>query len=182
MEPNNQNGYNGSGTHSPPHSPPQSPPLSGSEGSSRPGGKSGSAAGSASELGSDVKKAAQARAEEGADTAKRTLSSTASHSAEALGCAADSLRDQGEETLAQATTSVASVLSDYAERIDKRTAEDLMQDAVGLARRNPTLFVLGSVGLGLALSRFFKASSGSSGELSGRQPGGSSGEPSGGNS
>lgn len=160
MDPNNTNGQQGNGT----HPPSQSPPLSGT---SRPEGKSGSAAGRASEFGnevkSDVKKAAQARAEEGADTAKTTLSSTASHGAEALGAAADSLRDQGEERLAQATTSVASVLSDYAERIETRTAEDLVQDAMGLARRNPTLFVLGSVGLGLTLSRFFKASSGSSG-------------------
>jgi len=120
-----------------------------------------------------VKKAAQARAAEGTDAAKRTLSSTASHGAEALGHAADSLRDQGEERLAQATTSVASALSDYAQRIEKHTAEDLIQDAVGLARRNPTLFVLGSVGLGLTLSRFFKASSGVSGESSGRSSGGS---------
>lgn len=73
--------------------------------------------------------------------------------------AADSFREQGEETLAQTTTSIASGLSEYAERLEKRTAEDLIQDLVRLARQNPTLFVLGSVGLGIALSRFFKASS-----------------------
>lgn len=138
MEPNNTNGHPGNGNHSPSQS---------------------SLSDKASELGNDVKKAAQTRAEEGTDTAKRSLSSTASHGAEALGHAADSLRDQGEERLAQATTSVASALSDYSRRIEKHTAEDLIQDAVSLARKNPTLFVLGGLGLGLALSRFFKASS-----------------------
>lgn len=122
-----------------------------------------SPAGNASELGSEVRKTAQARAEEGAETAKRTFSTTASHGAEALDRAADSLREQGEETLAQTTTAIASALSDYAKRMEKHTAEDLIQDAIGLARRNPTLFVLGSLGLGLTVSRFLKASSGSSG-------------------
>lgn len=154
MEPNDPNTQQGRGT--------QPAGAPGSEGSSNPGGQTDSAAGSASELGSEAKKAAQAKAEEGADTAKRNFSSTASHGAEALGRAADSLRDQGEETLAQATTSIASGLSEYAERLEKRTAEDLIQDLVRLARQNPTLFVLGSVGIGLALSRFLKASSRSS--------------------
>ncbi|MDX1553246.1 MAG: hypothetical protein R3198_11530 [Marinobacter sp.] len=121
---------------------------------------------SASELGGEAKKAAQAKAEEGADTVKRNFSSTASHGAEALGRAAESLREQGEESLAQTTRSIASGLSDYAERFEKRTAEDLLQDAVRLARQNPTLFVLGSVGIGIALSRFFKASSRSPGGYS----------------
>ncbi|PSF06934.1 hypothetical protein C7H08_17885 [Marinobacter halophilus] len=133
--------------------------ASGGADSSKPGSNTDSVAGSARELGSEAVKAAQAKAKEGADTAKRTVSSTVSHGAEALGCAADSLRDQGEETLAQTTTSIASGLSEYAERLEKRTSEDLTQDLVRLARQNPTLFVLGSVGVGIALSRFFKASS-----------------------
>ncbi len=151
MEPNDPNTHQGRGA--------QQAGAPGSEDSFNPGSKTDSTAGSASELGSEARKAAQAKAEEGADTAKRNFSSTASHGAEALGRAADSLRDQGEETLAQATTSIASGLSEYAERLEKRTAEDLIQDLVRLARQNPTLFVLGSVGIGLALSRFLKASS-----------------------
>ncbi|MEX2474024.1 hypothetical protein [Marinobacter sp.] len=168
MEPNDPSTNQGRGT--PP--PSQSPPLSGTssqqagrpggEGSSQPGSKPDSTEKSAGDLGSEAKKAAKARASEGADTAKKTASSTVSHGAEALGRAADSLRDQGEESLAQAVSSIASGLSEYAERLEKRTAEDLVQDLVRLARNNPTLFVLGSVGLGIALSRFFKASSRSS--------------------
>lgn len=155
MEPNDPTTQQGRGT--------QQAGAPGSESNSRPGGKTDSAPGSASELGDEAKKAAQARAEEGADTAKRNFSSTASHGAEALSRAADSFRDQGEESLAQTTGSIASGLSDYAEHLEKRTAEDLIQDAVRLARQNPTLFVLGSVGIGLVLSRFFKASSRSPG-------------------
>lgn len=175
MEPNDPNKQRDMGTQPPPQSPPQSPPLSGtsssqsqhsgapgSGGSFRPDHETDSAAGRAHELGSEAKKAAQAKAEEAADTAKSSASSTASHGAEALGRVADSLRDQGEEALAQTTASIASGLSEYSERLEKRSAEDLIQDAVRLARENPALFVLGSVGLGIALSRFFKASSRSS--------------------
>lgn len=171
MEANETNTNQGRGAQSPSQSPPlpgtssQQAGATGSEESSTPGGKSSSAEaeGSNNELAVEVKKAAKAKVKEGADTAKRTVSSTASHGAEALGRAADTLRDQGEETLAQTTTSIASGLSEYAERLEKRTAEDLLQDLVRLARQNPTLFVLGSVGLGIALSRFFKASSRSTG-------------------
>lgn len=169
MEPNDPSKHQGRGTQSPPQSPPQAPPLSGtssqqmgtsgSEGSSRPGGKADSSAGGVRELGNEAIKAAKAKAKEGADTAKRTVSDTVSHSAEALDRAAKSLRDQGEETLAKTTTSIASGLSEYADRLEQRTPEDLMQDLVRLARQNPTVFVLGSVGVGIALSRFFKASS-----------------------
>lgn len=143
----------------------QSPPLQGASGSESSGPElnSGSTAQNAGDLGNEAKKAAQARAEEGAETAKKTFSSTASHTAEALGRAAESLRDQGEGTLAQTTTSIASGLSDYAKRLEKRSAEDLIQDVARLARENPTLFVLGSVGIGIVLSRLFKASSESAG-------------------
>lgn len=168
-DPNTQQGHQGRST----QSLPQSPPLSGTSSSQQAGATGGashsgpetkteSAAASAREFGEDAKKAAQAKAKAGADTAKKTFSSTASHGAEALGRAAESLRDQGEDTLAQTTTSIASGISDYADRLEKRTAEDLVQDVVRLARQNPTLFVLGSVGIGIALSRFFKASARSS--------------------
>lgn len=173
MEPNDSKTHQGSGTRPPPQSPPlsrtsspQQADTSGSEQNSRSGGKSDPASGSASELGVEVKKAAQAKAREGADTARRTVSSTASHGADALGRAAESFRDQGEETLAQTTTSIASGLSDYAERLEKRTGEDLIQDLVRLARENPALFVLSSVGIGIAISRFFRASSKSTGGYS----------------
>lgn len=122
-------------------------------------GQADSGSSSGDELGAEARNAAQAKAEEGADRARQTASSTAGHGAEALNRAADSLRDQGEETLAQATSSIASGLADYAKRLETRTANDLMEDAVQLARQNPALFVMGSVGIGIALSRFFKASS-----------------------
>jgi len=65
--------------------------------------------------------------------------------------------------MAQTTTTIATGLSRYAERLERRTAEDVIQDLTRLARQNPTIFVLGSVAIGVALSRFFKASSRSTG-------------------
>lgn len=102
MEANETNTNQGRGAQSPSQSPPlpgtssQQAGATGSEESSTPGGKSSSAEaeGSNNELAVEVKKAAKAKVKEGADTAKRTVSSTASHGAEALGRAADTLRDQ----------------------------------------------------------------------------------------
>ncbi|MFN2361619.1 MAG: hypothetical protein ABR522_11160 [Marinobacter sp.] len=165
MEPNDPNTQQDRGTQPPPKSPPlpgtssQQAGATGNEKHSEPGAESGSAEGGASELAVEVKKAANAKVKEGTDKAKTTVSSTVGHGAEALGRAADSFRDQGEDTLAQTTTSIASGLSEYAERLEKRSSEDLIQDLARLARQNPTIFVLGSVAIGIALSRFLKASS-----------------------
>lgn len=164
MEPNNPNTQQGRGTQPPPKSPPQPgasmQPTSaaGNEQRSEPNAETGSAESGASEFAVEMKNAAKAKVKEGTDNAKRAVTSTVSHGSEALGRAADTLRDQGEETLAKTTTSIATGLSEYAERLEKRSTEDLIQDLARLARQNPTIFVLGSVGIGIALSRFFKAS------------------------
>jgi len=155
MEPNDPNSQQARGA----QPPPRSPPLVGTS-SHRADAEPASTEGGTSELAVEVKKAAKAKMKEGTDSAKRTVTSTASHGAEALGRAAETFRDQGEDTLAQTTTTIATGLSRYAERLERRTAEDVIQD---LARQNPTIFVLGSVAIGVALSRFFKASSRSTG-------------------
>lgn len=93
---------------------------------------------------------------------KSTAADTAASASEVLEHAADDFSQHGQETLARATQMLAGKLSDLSGQLQNRSLDDLAQDAISLARRNPGLFVAGGVALGVALSRFFKASSPSS--------------------
>ncbi len=103
MEPNNPNTQQGRGTQPPPKSPPQPgasmQPTSaaGNEQRSEPNAETGSAESGASEFAVEMKNAAKAKVKEGTDNAKRAVTSTVSHGSEALGRAADTLRDQGKK-------------------------------------------------------------------------------------
>jgi hypothetical protein len=77
---------------------------------------------------------------------------------DALGQASAQLREQGEQSLAHYTEQLASSINTLASRFRERSVDDLLRDTRELARREPTLFLAGSVALGFAISRFFKAS------------------------
>ena len=53
---------------------------------------------------------------------------------------------------------LAAKLKKFAEKMHTSSVEDLVDETRRAARRNPELFVLGSIAAGVALSRFFKAS------------------------
>jgi hypothetical protein len=76
-----------------------------------------------------------------------------------LGQASEKLREQGEPSLARYTEQIASSINGLAERFRERSVDELLRDTRDLARREPTLFLAGSVAVGFAISRFFKASS-----------------------
>jgi hypothetical protein len=78
---------------------------------------------------------------------------------DALGQASARLRDEGEPSLARYTEQLASSISGLADRFRDRSVDDLLRDTRDLARREPALFLAGTVALGFAISRFFKASS-----------------------
>ncbi len=105
-----------------------------------------------------ARKTVQQQTLEGADRGRAKASQTASRSAEALDQTARNFQEQGQESLAQTTSSLANTLSRFANRLEYTSADELMQDGLRLARRNPGLFIAGSVGAGFLLSRFFKAS------------------------
>lgn len=111
----------------------------------------------------EARQAARDRVLSEAENQRHTASRAVGDSAKALERAAESLNEQGQRTLAQTTTSLASGLTEFAQKLEHSNADELVQEASRLARENPTLFILGGVGVGLALSRFLKASSGTSG-------------------
>lgn len=63
-----------------------------------------------------------------------------------------------DPTLSRYASDLASSMHGLAGRLRDRSVDQLAEDVRQLARQNPTLFVLGSIGVGLALSRFLKAS------------------------
>lgn len=122
------------------------------------GDASRSSQGSTEQLQETAKQAAREQAMKGAEGSKDAASKTASQSAEALNKAASSFSEQGQTTMAHTTSSIAKSLSSLANRLEGRSADELVQDVVQLARRSPNTFLLGGLGAGLVLSRFFKAS------------------------
>jgi hypothetical protein len=79
--------------------------------------------------------------------------------AHALDSTASTLREEDLQGLASYATDLSEQLSKFAGHLRERSPEQLAADARSLARDNPTAFLIGSVALGLGLSRFFKASS-----------------------
>lgn len=108
-----------------------------------------------------ARETAQSRIDEG----KRTAASVAGDASDALDETAASLSARGQDSLAEAATAMSDRLSQLSGYLEGRSTDELMREARRLARDNPAMFVAGGVALGLALSRFFKASSpGSRGE------------------
>ena len=75
----------------------------------------------------------------------------------------EELKDQDQESLADYAGQLAGSMKSFAESLRQRNLDELVRDTQQLARNNPTLFLMGSVAVGIALSRFLKASSQRSG-------------------
>jgi hypothetical protein len=75
----------------------------------------------------------------------------------------EELKSQNQESLADYAGQLAGSMKDFAESLRQRNLDELVKDTQQLARNNPTLFLMGSVAVGMALSRFLKASTQRSG-------------------
>lgn len=78
--------------------------------------------------------------------------------AEALDSAAGRLSELHHEGLADYTKRLSSQLSEWSGHMQNKNIDELAGDVRRLAERNPALFLLGAVALGIGLSRFAKAS------------------------
>lgn len=94
------------------------------------------------------------RAKSEAETRKAGAAGQVDQVASAVERAAEEL----DPTLSRYASDLASSMHGIAGRLRDRSVDQLADDVRQLARQNPTLFVLGSIGVGLALSRFLKAS------------------------
>ena len=78
--------------------------------------------------------------------------------AEAIGSAANRLSELHHEGLADYANRLSSQLNEVSDRLRSKNVDELADDVRRLAERNPALFLLGSVAIGIGLSRFAKAS------------------------
>ena len=80
--------------------------------------------------------------------------------ADAMRRTGQSLRDEGNEAPAKVTDAVAERADRLGGYLRDSNADRILQDVEDMARRQPWLFALGGLALGLVASRFLKASSG----------------------
>ena len=109
----------------------------------------------ATELAQEAKQSGQKQL----DTAKKAAVDQAQKVAGVIEQASAELGRHDQQTLARYTGEFANSIKTLADTLNTRSIDELGTDALSLARKNPTLFLLGSVAMGFALSRFVKASS-----------------------
>jgi hypothetical protein len=107
-----------------------------------------------------IAQAAQEATEKGKEQLSQSSERAATgvdHLADAVGSAASRLTELEHEGLADYANRLASYMSDMSAKLREKNVDELAQDVRSIAQRNPALFVLGSVAVGLGLSRFAKA-------------------------
>jgi hypothetical protein len=89
--------------------------------------------------------------------AKGQLADEAERVASAVERTADELEGDGDAAISGVGRSVASLMRQLAGGLRERDVEQFAGELGALARRNPAVFLAGSVALGFGISRFFKA-------------------------
>jgi hypothetical protein len=100
----------------------------------------------------------KARGKDQLDAGKKTAAAGIEQLAGALDQATESLERSEQQSLAGYAQELAGSIRNLASNLRDRSVDDLIGETQTLARRNPTLFFFGSVAVGIALSRFLKAS------------------------
>jgi hypothetical protein len=100
----------------------------------------------------------KARGKDKLDTGKKTAARGIEQLAAVLDEATESLERSEQQSLAGYAQELAGSVRSFANNLRDRSVDDLIGETQTLARRNPTLFFFGSVAVGIALSRFLKAS------------------------
>jgi hypothetical protein len=110
---------------------------------------------------------AQAKMREQLEQRSSQLAETAHQQASDLRSVSEALRDQGKDRPAQAVERLAGYAEQAGGYLRDTNADSMLSDAEDFGRRKPAAVAAGALALGLAASRFLKASS--SRRYSGRQ-------------
>ncbi len=108
---------------------------------------------------SDLAAAARDRGMEQLEGAKGQLAEGAERVAAAVERTADELEGDGDDTISGFGRSLAGLMRQLAGGLRERDIEQFAGELGALARRNPGVFLAGSVALGFGVARFFKARS-----------------------
>jgi hypothetical protein len=106
----------------------------------------------------EVTEQAKTRGREQIATGKQAAADKVEKIAEALQQTTEGLQQGEQQTLAGYANELAATVRNVATNLRERSVEDLLTEAQTVARRNPTMFFLGSVAVGVVLARFLKAS------------------------
>jgi hypothetical protein len=105
----------------------------------------------------DLAAAARDRGIERIEDAKDQAAEGAERIADAVEHTADELAGDGDDTLSGFGRSAASLMRQLAGGLRERDVEGFARELGAMARRNPGMFLAGSVALGFGMARFFKA-------------------------
>jgi hypothetical protein len=108
---------------------------------------------------SDLLGAARDRGLQQLEGAKGQLAEGAERVASAVERTADEIDGEGDGAISGFGHSVASLMRQLAGGLRERDVEEFARELGALARRNPGVFLAGSVALGFGIARFFKARS-----------------------
>ena len=99
------------------------------------------------------------KAAESLNANRKTAAEEIEGMANAVRAAASDLQDQDREGLSHYVTELADSVSTLATGLRQKSVDELIHDVENIARKNPALFIGGSIAIGLCLARFAKASS-----------------------
>ena len=109
---------------------------------------------------------AQDKAVEQIEKHKETATETLGAFADAIRHAGDELSQNDQSTAGRMVRQAAQGLETFTRSIEGKKPEELIDAVRDFGRRNPTVFIAGSVLVGVALARFFKASGDNEGGMS----------------
>src|SRR6185503_7363899 len=115
----------------------------------------------------DLAAAVRDRGMEQLEGAKGQLAKGAERVAAAVDRTAEQLEGDGDNAISGVGHSVASLMRQLAGGLRERDVEAFAREFAALARRNPGVFLAGSVALGFGIARFFKARTPQSSQLRG---------------
>lgn len=101
---------------------------------------------------------ARSQASERAETAKTQVGSTIHTFADAIRKAGDDLGEHDQTFAARLVREAADGLEGFSRALSEKRPEEMLDTVRDFGRRNPAAFVAGSVLVGLAVGRFFRAS------------------------
>lgn len=132
-------------------------------------------------LGSVVGREARSAVKRVTDELSEKTEAGVDHGANTLGSLAKAMQTAGNEVaadspaLARSLGQAAGYVENLGDTIKGQNLSELTHGAAELARRNPTLFIAGTIAAGFALSRFLRSSSVNTGASDGQYEGGSDG-------
>lgn len=114
---------------------------------------------------------AQQQAQQSFDNTRQQAASGLDALVDAADAAAENLDEHDQQGLSRYVTEIADSVASVANSLRHKSVDELVHDVEAIARKNPTLFIAGSLAIGLGIGRFARASAKSHGSGKGYERG-----------